>query len=465
MSSLKRVLLVSLLSTIAVAAAISAVISYRASLVEANELFDAKLAQSARVLRAMVGHDLDRHVAEPQAVVVRVLELDIEGEDEALATSEGHAYETKLAFQVYTERERLLLRSENAPTSALAPLKRGFGRHVIEGDDWRTFVLRTNDGHWYLVAERDDIRSELAREIAVGTALPPLLALPLMAGLILVAVGWATRAIKRVADEVERRPAERLDPLDAAGVPRELSGLVQALNRLFRRVGAALEREKRFTADAAHELRTPISALKLHAQNLAAAQEPCERAASARGLERGIDRCERLVTQLLELARLERSGLQLEARPLDLAVVVRQVVADLAPEALAREVEIECVGDAEVPVAGDRVLLAVLARNLIENAIRHGPQRSLVSVRMAAGAGQALLLVRDAGPGIPAEQRARVFERFHREAPGTTPGSGLGLSIVSRVAELHGARVELLDALGGGLEARVHFPPVQRSSR
>jgi two-component system sensor histidine kinase QseC len=381
-----------------------------------------------------------------------------------LRPADGHVYETKLAFQVYTASERLLLRSENAPATALAPLKRGFGRHQIDGEQWRTFVLRTS-GHWYLAAERDDIRSELAREIAVGTALPPLLALPLMAGLILVAVGWATRAIKRVADEVERRPADRLDPLDGGGVPRELRGLVQALNRLFQRVSSALEREKRFTADAAHELRTPISALKLHAQNLAAAQEPCERAASARGLERGIDRCERLVTQLLELARLERSGLQLEARPLDLAVVVRQVVADLAPEALAREVEIECVGDAEVPVAGDRVLLAVLARNLIENAIRHGPPRSVVSVRMAAGAGQAMLQVRDAGPGIPAEQRARVFERFHREAPGTTPGSGLGLSIVSRVAELHGARVELLDALGGGLEARVHFPPIQRSSR
>lgn len=465
MSSLKRVLLLSLLSTIAVAAAISAVVSYRASLVEANELFDAKLAQSARVLRAMVGHDLDRHAAEPQAVVVRVLELDIEGEDEALATAEGHAYETKLAFQVYTERERLLLRSENAPRAALAPLVRGFGRNRIEGEEWRTFVLRTHDGHWYLVAERDDIRSELAREIAVGTALPPLLALPLMAGLILVAVGWATRSIKRVADEVERRPADRLDPLDSGSVPRELSGLVQALNRLFQRVSSALEREKRFTADAAHELRTPISALKLHAQNLAAAQEPCERAASARGLERGIDRCERLVTQLLELARLERGGLQLEARPLDLAAVVRQVVADLAPEALAREVEIECVGDPGVPAAGDRVLLAVLARNLIENAIRHGPPRSVVSVRLATDAGQAVLSVRDAGQGIPEEQRARVFERFHREAPGTTPGSGLGLSIVSRVAELHGARVDLADAPGGGLEVRVQFPPLQRSSR
>lgn len=457
MSSLRRVLLVSLLATIACAAAASATISYYASLTEANELFDAKLAQSARVLRALVGHELDRHSERPHALVVRLLDLDIEGEGEALATSEGHAYETKLAFQVLTERGRLLLRSDNAPVEPMAPLVRGFGRHPLGGEDWRTFVLRTSDGHWYLTAERDDIRAELAREIAVGTALPPLLALPLLALLIVLAVGWATRAIARVAGEVERRPADRLDPLDARGVPQELSGLVDALNRLFARVRATLEREKRFTADAAHELRTPISALKLHAQNLVAGAGEDERAASAAGIVRGIERCERLVAQLLELARLERGGLALEAVPLDLAATARQAIAELAPEALARGVEFELYGDDPVPAHGDRVLLAVLARNLVENAVRHGPAHSTVRVRVTRSDAGGELRVTDRGPGIPPELRERVFERFHREAAGDTPGSGLGLSIVARIAELHGARIELADAPGGGLDASVRF--------
>lgn len=456
-SSLRRLLLVALLTTSAVVSGISALVSFRASLIEANELFDAKLAQSARVLQALVGHKLDEHTAEPLAKIVRVLDIDIEGEGDVLATADGHAYETKLAFQVFTEKSDLLLRSETAPVAPMAPLKRGFGRHLIADAHWRTFVLHAADGHWYQVAERDDIRGELAWEIAIGTALPPLLALPVMALLILAIVGWATRSIERVATEVESRPADRLDPIDIQAAPQELAGLIQALNRLFQRVRSMIEREQRFTADAAHELRTPISALKLHAQNLAASLDAPQREASALGLARGIQRCERLVLQLLELARLERGGLKLEARPVHLGAVIRQVIADLAPEALVREIEIEYSADDALVVAGDGVLLAVLARNLIENAIRHGPERSLVSVKLASNGQRTELAVSDAGAGIPLDQRERVFERFHREASGNTPGSGLGLSIVSRIAELHGAQVHLEDAEGSGLLVRVCF--------
>ena len=457
MTSLRRLLLVALLATSAVAAAVSALVSFRASLVEANELFDAKLAQSARVLQALVGHNLDSHALQPVASVVSVIELDLDGEDEALATAEGHAYESKVAFQVHAETGRLLLRSETAPELPMAPLQRGFGRHLIGDASWRTFALQTDDGHWYQVAERDDVRGELAREIAVSTALPPLLSLPVMALLILIVVGWGTRSIARVAEAVEQRPADRLDPIDVQAAPREIAGLIQALNRLFVRVRENLEREQRFTADAAHELRTPISALKLHAQNLAASTDARQRESSSIGLTRGIQRCERLVTQLLELARLERGGLKLDAHTVDLVPLVRQVAADLAPEALERQIELELMAAKTCSVAGDGVLLAVLARNLIENAIRHGPEQSLVGVAISLVDTAVELSVTDAGAGIPAAQRERVFERFHRETSGNTPGSGLGLSIVRRIAELHGASVTLDDAKGGGLRVSVRF--------
>ncbi len=456
MTSLRRLLLVSLLTTIGVAAGISTAVSFRASLIETNELFDAKLAQSALVLRALVGHDLDRHSEQPDTVVVQVLELDIEGEGEALATPDGHAYETKLAFQVYTEKQKLLLRSENAPVEPLAPLLRGFGRSEFLDGTWRTFVLRTSNGHYFVLAERDDIRAELAGDIALGTALPPLLFLPVMALLILAIVGWGSRSIARVADQIEQRPANRLDPIDVRVVPLELSGLINALNRLFERVKATIERDQRFTADAAHELRTPISALKLHAQNLAASANATQSAESLQSLMLGIHRCERLVTQLLELARLERNGLVLEARSVDLAVIVRQAIADIAVDAGSRGVEIELRQSGEHRVAGDGVLLAVLARNLIENAVRHGPANALVSVHLDGRDQVVELGVIDAGIGIPPELRERVFERFYRGAAGTTPGSGLGMSIVSRIVELHQAQVSM-DNVDGGFRICVRF--------
>ncbi|MGE4071945.1 MAG: ATP-binding protein [Lysobacterales bacterium] len=459
MRSLRRLLLVALLLTIGAAAGISTLLSYGASHNEANELFDAKLAQSARVLQALVGHRLDRVQDPADPVVVSVLELDIEGDGDELATADGHAYETKLAFLVYAENGRRLLQSNNAPAEFSKPDRPGFARQRLGNTVWRTFALHKAGGRWYQVAERDDIRSELAAEIAVGTALPPLLALPVIALLIVLVVNWATRSIARVADEVEARPADQLHPIDLTAAPQELTGLIQSINRLFLRVQTTLEHEKRFTADAAHELRTPISAIKLHAQNLAEAQDPAAREAAARGLQAGIVRCERLVSQLLELARLERGALKLETQTLELGAVIRQVIADLAPEAHRREIELAFNADRACLVPGDPVLLAVLARNLIENAIRHGPARAAVDIALRQDGDGVLLVVEDQGAGIDQPQRELVFNRFHREQDAGGPGSGLGLSIVRRVAELHQASIELGEGGGGkGLRVQVRFP-------
>lgn len=464
MTSLRRLLVVSLLLTIGSATTLSTWFSYRDSMTEANELFDAKLSQSARVLRALA----ERPLAERQGVdplLVRVLDREMEGRGDDLATPDGHAYETKLAFQVVDANGALLLRSDNAPDQPMARLQRGFGRTDIENASWRTFALLTSSEHWYLVAEREDIRDELAREIAIGTALPALIALPVLALLVVGIVGWGSRAIARVAQEVERRPVDRLDRLDARQAPKELQGLVQALNRLFARVESALEREQRFTADAAHELRTPISALKLHAENLAASVDQEQRQISLDGLMRGIRRCERLVTQLLDLARLERAGLRPELRSVDFAPVLRGVIADLTPEALARDVELVLEAGDSVPVQGDPTLLAVLARNLIENAIRHGGSRSDVLVSLAQESQHVVLSVEDAGPGIPPEMRERVFARFHRETDSNVPGSGLGLSIVSRVLELLGGSIVLGSGREQtGLRVDVRLPTGERRS-
>lgn len=456
MTSLRRLLLGVILAPLAIGVAVSIALSYRDSLGETNELFDAKLAQTARVFRALAEGPLDQRSALP-ALAIEALDRDIEGKGEALAVADGHAYESKLAIQVIDPDGEIRLRSLSAPPGPLAPLEPGFSRHRLDGKRWRTFVLRADSGRWYLVGENEDIRDELAREIAIGTALPPLLALPLLVLLVSLLVGWALRALAEVAGELERRAARMLDPIDLRAVPREIGGLVEAINRLFRRVETALEREQRFTADAAHELRTPISALKLHAQNLAASADPAQRQASLDGLLHGIRRCERLVTQLLELARIERSGLQPAQEPVDLVALARQELAELAPRALQQRVEILLDASGPCMVAGDPFLIGMLLRNLVDNALRHGAQGGELTVTVEQRAQQVVLRVRDRGPGLAPGERERAFERFHRSPEARAEGSGLGLSIVARIAELHRATVELVDA-APGLLVELVFP-------
>jgi two-component system sensor histidine kinase QseC len=457
MTSLRRLLMLSLLSTIGGATVVSTMLSYRDGRIEAAELFDAKLAQSARVLRAMSERSLDGAADLPLRVAVFDRALAGRGAD--LVAADGHAYETKLAFQVVASDGALLLLSDNAPDAALAPLVAGFSERRIGAETWRTFALAGARDRWFLVAERSDIRDELAREIALGTALPHLLALPLLALLVALIVNWGTRSIARVAADVEQRPADRLEPIDPERVPREMKGLVTALNGLFARVAAAIEREQRFTADAAHELRTPISALKLHAENLAGSRDEAQRLASLDGLMRGIRRCERLVAQLLQLNRLERSGERLALARCDLARIVRDCAAELAPEALARGCELLVVAPESMGMQGDSTLLGVLVRNLVDNAIRHGGQGEEVRVSLGLATGGVLLEVEDQGPGVPAAERAAVFERFRRGEGALAAGSGLGLSIAARVVELHRGRIELADRAGGpGLVVRVNLP-------
>lgn len=460
MTSLRRLLMLSLLATVGGATVVSTVLSYRDGRIEAAELFDAKLAQSARVLRAMSERSLEGAGDSP--VRVAVFDRDLSGRGADLVAADGHAYETKLAFQVLSAEGALLLHSDNAPHSAMAPLRAGFDQRLIDGASWRTFALRGAQDQWFMVAERSDIRDELAREIALGTALPHLLALPLLALLVALIVSWGVRSIARVAAEVEQRPADRLEPIDAERVPVELKGLVVALNGLFARVAAAIDREQRFTADAAHELRTPISALKLHAQNLAASSDEEQRQTSLDGLMRGIRRCERLVAQLLELTRLEHAGERIAEARCDLARIVRDTAAELAPEALARDCELTVSAPESLRVRGDPTLLGVLVRNLLDNAIRHGGQGGRggeVRVALVPEVSGCQLLVEDQGPGIPAAERAAVFERFRRGADATGPGSGLGLSIVARVVELHAGRLSVSDRSDGpGLRLSVHLP-------
>lgn len=459
MTSIRRALLVALIGLLSILMTLAAAFSYRAGLQEAGEMFDARLVQSARVLVGLVDEslaDLAAHPGEP--IVLHGWHGRAEGVGEALAFADGHAYETKLAFQIRDAQGRLLLRSDSAPVQAFAPLRPGFTDQVIDQGNWRVFTLRSPQGWWFQSAEHADIRQELAADIAMATLVPLLVALPLMAALIWIVVRWATRSLVRVSGQIGERDPERMSPLEFSNLPIEVHGLVRAVNGLLQRLDSALARERRFIADAAHELRTPISALKVHVANLLQASNDDERAESQQHVEASAGRLEKLVAQLLALSRAEQ-GLQ-AYRPalLDLDTVVSMEVEDIRALARAKG-QVLALSLAGVQLRGDEFTLALLVRSLVENAVRYTPEGGCIAVSTQLMANFAMICVEDSGPGIPEEARERVFLRFHRELGTGVEGSGLGLSIANEVVIAHGGRIELgVSNTLGGLEAKVLLP-------
>ena len=460
MTSIRRLLVLALVGTLSVGITVAAAFSYRAGLQEANELFDAKLAHSARILMSLVDDALaDGSGRAPGApMVISVWHGDASGHGQALISAGGHAYETKLAFQVRDTDGVQLLRSESGPAQLLAPLAPGYADVLINGEKWRTFTLRAPSGRWYQASELSDIREEMAEGIAQGTLVPLFLSLPVMALLTWLAIWWTSRGLQRISNEIQARAPDRLAPIELRRVPREIQGLAQAVNGLLARLDAALSRERRFTADAAHELRTPVAAIKVHADNLRTAANRDERHESQQRLDAGVRRMERAISQLLALSRVEPGASPLRREAVDLQDIVARHADDMRLLAGERDIAVR-VDAHRALVRGDDAALDGLVRNLLDNAVRYAPASGQVSVQLAVADGQARLVVEDSGPGIAPEARERVFERFHRELGTGVEGSGLGLSIVAQVLESHGGTI-VLDASPalGGLRATVTLP-------
>jgi two-component system sensor histidine kinase QseC len=440
--------------------------SYRDARHEIEELFDAQLAQSARLVQGLVMHEM-----EPSARQALQSALDAAVNARRDQGVPGHDYETKLGFQVYAADGSSVLQSAGAPNGALQELAKtdsappfsglsgGYHDVQLDGHAWRLFLLQDReDDLWILVSERDDVRGELVGKIAGRSLLPDLIGLPLLALLIWLAVGLGLRPLAHMAQLLKSRDPDNLAPLLLAPLPQELEPVAASLNRLLQQVNQLVEREKRFIADAAHELRTPLAVLRVHAQNALQAGSDAERDESIKQLLAGVDRTTRVVTQLLTLARLEPSAQQLRLAPLDLCRLTRDTLAELTPLAIAREQELALEVDehADCTLTGDAASLATLLQNLVGNALAYTPTGGRVEVQLRSTAEHLILEVADSGPGIAPDLRAQLFERFVRFGDGR--GAGLGLSIVARIAELHGATVELLDSALGGLRVVVRIP-------
>jgi two-component system, OmpR family, sensor kinase len=350
--------------------------------------------------------------------------------------------------QVYASHPRETL--PRVPREGFADLRRG-------DTLWRVFA-ETRGGRFVQVAQDENARAELVFRVAARSLAPFLALIPLLALLIWAVVGRSLAPLQRVARAVGQRSPEALQPLPTEGIPPEIQPMLRALNDLLARLGHALEVQRAFVADAAHELRTPLTALKLQLQLAERAESgPAQAAAFAR-LHRRLDRAAHLVAQLLALARQEPALDERALEEVDLARLAREVVAEHDALAETRSIDLGVEVESAASVRGQRDGLRAMLGNLVDNALRYTPASGRVDVIVATEAQHAVLRVIDTGPGIPPEERERVFDRFHRGGDVETPGTGLGLAIVKRVAERHGASVRLIDGPGGkGLEVRITF--------
>jgi two-component system sensor histidine kinase QseC len=380
----------------------------------------------------------------------RMDELDLEH-----AGDGRHA--RKVAFQIWQDGE-LSLHSPSAPNEPLAEQKEGFSEREIDGRRWRVYSTRDAGRHIQIhVGERLDIRDKLAVELAENLLRPLLFGLPVLAVLIWLAVRQGLRPLDALAAEVAARAPGNLAPIEIGQNPAETRPLIERLNTLFARLGRSLEQERRFTADAAHELRTPLAGIRAQAQVALGAGDEASRSHALHAAIAGCDRATHLVEQLLTLARIDAAG-SAPSETISLRALAQDVLADLAPQALEKGIALELVDGEDCEVAGHGTWLRILLRNLLDNALRYSRTGDAVRVEIGREHGRPALWVIDTGPGIPEAERAQVRERFYRVLGTGERGSGLGLSIVQRIAEVHGGELRLLPGDDGrGLKAGVVF--------
>lgn len=459
MRSTRQQLLLLLAGILAGTFSLTGLLNYFATAEEVQELFDAQLIENARVLKGVMNHP---EASVDWAHMRKSLEetgREVVPDDDPMAS--GHAYEKKVAIQVWTGDGELVLRSPSAPEYSLSPLKDGFYRRQHERHSWHIYTTRMDENNnWLIVAERSDVRDELSRNVAASLGLGSLLGLALALWLMHLGLKRELRPLESLRQAIAQRDPDKLDPIALQEARAELQPVVEALNQLMARVNDSVERERRFLADAAHELRTPLAVLKLQAQAAQATTDPAEARASLERLVSGVDRSTRVVEQLLLLARLDANAVPVDPVPVAMDELAREVLAQIAPLAMARgqELGLEVDDGGDGVVRGNSALLHALLRNLVENAMRHTPQGGEIRVLLSGREGRLCLEVRDSGPGVDPALLGRLTGRFVRAHPADAQGSGLGLAIVALVVELHGGTLELANLAPQGLSAMVTLP-------
>ncbi|CAG1023297.1 partial two-component system, OmpR family, sensor histidine kinase QseC, partial [Patescibacteria group bacterium] len=459
--SLKQLLLISLLFASMLIWGVTTYLSYKVTRDEVANLFDAELAQSARVLHAFVdslvregslsnGWNKDndallksyasRHKFKTKSTFQLWAEtgglllqsettptlpmssfdnkneqLWAEFDDLLKADSLGLKYERKIAFQLWSKKDGLLLRSESAPKFAFSAAEHGFTETNIDGNAWHVYSITDSSGEYVIhVGQQEQIRSELTDEISNQLVAQFLLGLPFLGFVIWFVIGLALKPFNRLEKALAKREANYLKPLPIKGLPKEIVPMVNEINNLFVQLEEAFEHERRFTADASHELRTPLAGLLTQAHvALKTTDEEVRKQALSR-IKQAVNRMSYLVQQLLTFSRIESNTEFLNKQNALINREVIHVIMDLEPEAHKKQISIELVEENPVPVLVNAPLIGILIRNIVDNAIKYTPVNGNVLITVRGLERQLELCIEDSGPGIPPEQYEKSLERFHR---------------------------------------------------
>jgi signal transduction histidine kinase len=431
MRSIRARLLIALMILVALISLLAAGVTYRRVLSETSTLFDYQLRQMALSLRSQISLAPRIEVPPDQGDTDFVVQIwDVFG------------------ARTYLSRPGLPMINQTIL---------GYADLSLRGEAWRAYGLQTADGV-IQIAQPVRVREGLARAAAERVVIPLVLLLPIMIGAVAWIVSRGLLPLRFVTTEVQRRDVRSLAPLNTHNLPLEIEPLVGELNRLLERLQRAFSVQRAFISDAAHELRSPLTALRLQLQLLDRAPDEAARIEARGRLGAAVERAIHLVEQLLALARSEPQDANPVFDTVDLSAVAAEGVSDAHELALSRQIDLGLDPTPNLTVRGDREALRVLVRNLVDNAVRYTPPHGSVQVRSRAVPGEAVLEVTDTGPGIAPVDRERVFDRFYRRATAQESGTGLGLAIVKAIAERHGARVALSEAPGGGLRATLSFP-------
>jgi signal transduction histidine kinase len=387
-----------------------------------------------------------------EQIAYTVLRHGVEYNDETEELFEDHG---QFASQIWNGNGSLFYSSMESG----GPPRQAPGLHVLRwnGDEWHVFTLN-QAGLTIQVANTTANRNVMFARNVPWLLIPMSILVTLLGVLIWTAVGRALAPMDRVRREISQRDALSLSALDVQDLPEEVAPMVEALNELLARLDTALTAQRRFVAEAAHELRTPLTAIKLQSQiaQRSPAQEGRHKALTE--LEAGVERASHLVSQLLQMARLEPEGVKSKPVPVRLDELMKTVVGDFSTQAESRRIDLGITNATPTGIIGRPESLRIMLNNLVDNALRYIPAGARVDLALVEREGQTTLTIMDNGPGIPREERKTVFERFHRLAGAEVPGSGLGLAIVAQVVAQHHAEISLDDTPGGGLTVRIVFP-------
>jgi two-component system sensor histidine kinase QseC len=431
--SIRFFLVIVLLATMTLVIFLSALHGYRSSMVEVKTLLDAEIANRARLLGIAGGKQT------PDITVVRISAAN--------------------AFQVWHD-ERLIQRSDNAPLVPIATAA-GFQDRNFSGYRWRTYTWINEDGQRRAItAERIDIRNALAEGIIMKSVLPVIIALPLAGVILWLVVGYGLSPLRSLARHLRRRRADDLRPIPMDQLPVELMQVVTSANELLQRLDASFARERQFASDAAHELRTPICALKVHLHNIR--HNLPDGNPELAHLVAATDRMDNLVEQILLLYRTSPHHYATQLKELDLHALVQELITTMYPDFEQRNIQLALEGGSE-KLAGDHFALSTLVKNLLDNACKYTPEGGQVRVTVGKHRDGIMLRVEDSGPGIPADQHQRIFDRFYRvdgdQHASDVVGCGLGLAIVKHITELHGATIRAgPSSFDTGLSMTLVFP-------